>query len=133
MVLSYSFYAHNAIQQRTYAGDILTFSSMQLDESGVYNTTTGKYTAQTDGIYIFYASICLEGGHGVVVNLVGGENVIDTIQSGDKDFVSCSIGTAISRLQKGDEVYLEVAYDNLSVLLDDQHRRNSFSGYLISI
>ena len=132
-VPSYSFYAHNVTQKRTTAGDILIFSIIQLDEPGVYNITTGKYTSQTDEIYIFYASICLEGGHGVAVNLVGGQNVIDTIQAGDKDFVSCSSGTATARLQKGDEVYQEVAYYNLSVLLDDYYRRNSFSGYLISV
>ena len=132
-VPSNSFYAHNAIQKRIYAGDVLIFSIIQLDESGVYSNTTGKYTAQTDGIYIFYASICIETVNGIVVNLIGGQNVIATIQSGDKEMISCNSATAAARLQKGDEVYLEVVYDNKSVLLDDKYRRNSFSGYLISV
>ena len=130
-VPSYSFYAHNAIQKRIYADDVLIFSTIQLDESGVYSNTTGKYTAQTDGIYIFYATLCLERGY-VVVNLIRGQNVIATITTGVETKISCTTATGTARLQKGDAVYLEVAYDSVSILLDDEYRRNSFSGFLIS-
>ena len=130
---SYSFYAHNTIQKLPYAGDIIIFSTIQLDESGVYSNTTGKYIAQTDGIYIFHATLCLEAGKEVDVNFVGGKSVIGFLRPGDFNFLECSTGTATARLQKGDEVYLEVANGDKSSVIEYDVFRNSFSGYLISV
>ena len=131
---SYAFYAYGVSETKVFVGDILKFSNTQLDETGVYKTTTGKYTTKIGGIYIFHATLCARAKNDVVVKVVAGQTTIGELGAADPNWNTCSSASATARLQKGDQVYLKVIRaNNEGSASINGNRRCSFSGHLINL
>ena len=118
------------------SGAILIFAKTQINENNVYNTATGKFTAPVDGVYVFHTTLHMHipkkylwiefnaGGHAV-----GGRFTVIDYRHEDS-----SSGSAIAKLEKGEEVFIKVTSATGGITFkDDAHRRSSFSGYLLSI
>ena len=129
---SYAFSASDLSASRPKSGTILVFSKTNLDDHGVYDNQTGKFTAPLSGIYTFSATINSMVNKAVRVEFVAGEESIGKFMALDKVWDSSASGSATVRLEAGMDVSLKV----ISVLSgflfrDDYYYMNSFSGYLI--
>ena len=129
---SYAFSAWFITKLSPSGEDDLIFKKTLLDETGVYDNTTGKYTAKVDGLYIFHATLCSKATELITVNFLAGGTVVGTFRTGDENLQACSSGSATARLQKGEQVSLRGYYATSAVLITDPELWNSFSGHLIS-
>ena len=57
---AYAFYTYYVTDTTPPAGQTLKFSTVQYNKAGIYNITTGRYTAPINGIYRFDASLCTD-------------------------------------------------------------------------
>ncbi|KAE8627449.1 hypothetical protein XENTR_v10007003 [Xenopus tropicalis] len=105
------------------------FKKVIYNEQNVYNTETGKLTAPADGVYFFiyhitvyYKSVHLSlKRNGADVQFMFHEYGSSTHQAS---------GSAILKLSKGDEVWLQVVGDK-NGLYSDSDDDSTFSGFLI--
>ena len=64
----------------------------------------------------------------------GGNAVGGRFKVSDYRYEDSSSGSAIAKLEKGEEVFIKVTSATGGITFkDDAHRRSSFSGYLLSI
>ena len=130
----YGFSAYESSSPSQSKGSAIIFKHTRLNEGGVYNTGTGAFTVPVDGIYVFHATLCIYLNRAIYVAFMADEEVLGMFASNDKDYSSCHSGSAFARLQKGSQVILKVtAVSSGSVLYDDNHRMNSFSGFLVAM
>ena len=136
------------VQQPTYAfsaydlsaasgpgtGTILVFAKTHLSENSVYNTATGKFTAPVDGVFVFHATLHVDGIRKYVhVDFNAGGKAIGHFMVGDDYNDDSSSGSAIAQLQKGTEVYLKVTKASSGITFrENAHGMSTFSGHLLS-
>ena len=130
----YAFSAYDLSSITMSTGSVLVFTQTLVNDDGVYSTTTGKFTAPSDGVYEFHAT--LSGGpkkKGIWVEFKAGEVAIGRFQTYDYDIFTSASGSAIGRLLKGTQVYLRVTTVSVGFkFLEDTYRMCTFSGHLIN-
>ena len=77
--------------------DVLVFSTVQLDEAGLYDATTGKYNVISDGIYIFYATLCVDKDKMIQVEFIAGQDRIGMLTTSTSVRSNCASSTAMAR------------------------------------
>ena len=127
------FSAYESSSSSSSNGNTIIFKHMRLNEGGFYKTGTGQFTVPVDGIYVFHATLCTYYNKAIYVAFMADEGVLGRFASAAKDYHVCHSGSALARLQRGSQVFLKVTYiSSGSVLFDDIHRMNSFSGFLVA-
>ena len=124
-----SSYAFDAYNISTSNENILVFSQTLINEHGVYNTTTGKYTAPCDGDYKFNVTLQYNSSIPISAEFRKGDRIIGRFTVNGK-----GSGSAIERLSEGTEVYLTVPSESVRgiVIWDQLLNFITFSGHLIS-
>ena len=132
---SYAFSAHNLSASTPSVGSTLVFTHTLLNEDEVYNTTTGMFTAQRDGLYEFQASLTPGQSKKVVrVEFNARGSAIGRFSVYDNYNPSTSFSSAITRLQEGEQVYLKVSGMTSGFRFrEGTQYMNTFSGHLINI
>ena len=129
----YAFSVYGLSTARPSTGNILVFTKTHLNEDGLYSTTSGKYIAPADGIYVFHSTLTSDNARHIHVELKAGESAIGRFQVIASSSDISSSGSAISRLKKRAEVYLRVTSVTSGYRFrEDSHYMNTFSGYRIS-
>ena len=110
------------------------FTQTLVNEDGVYSTSTGVFTAPSDGVYEFHAKLTpASSKKGVYVEFKAGTVSIGNFEVLDYYYAVSSSGSAIGRLVKGTQVYLRVTSVSTGFkFLEDSLRMSTFSGHLIS-
>ena len=132
---SYAFSAHDLSTSRPSSGDILVFTKTHFNEDGLYSTTTGKYTAPADGIYVFHATLTgYVSNKGIHVEFKAGGIALGRFVVNDKNNYDWSnSGSATARLQRGTEVYLRVTSVSSGYRFQENtYYMNTFSGYRVN-
>ena len=106
---SNAFSVHNLSASTPSVGSTLVLTHTFLNKDEVYNTTTGIFTAPHDGVYEFQATLTPGQSKKVVrVEFNAFGTAIGRFSVYDYYNPSTSAGSAITRLQEGEQVYLKV-------------------------
>ncbi|TSO15273.1 Complement C1q tumor necrosis factor-related protein 2 [Bagarius yarrelli] len=109
----------------------IRFDRVLMNEGGHYNASSGKFTCSIPGVYYFSYDITLANKHLAIGLVHNGQYKIKTFDAntGNHDVAS---GSTVFRLQKGDQVWLQIFYSEQNGLFFDPFWTDSlFTGFLI--
>ena len=129
---SYAFSAYDLSASRQ-SQRILVFARTHLNENSVYSTATGKFTAPVDGIYVFHATLHVNGRNKYIhIEFNAGGKAIGRFMVGNDYSDASSSGSVTAKLQKGTEVWLKVTSGTSYSFREDGFGMSTFSGHLLS-
>ena len=106
-----------------------------LNEKGVYNKDSGKFTAPVNGTYMFTGTLCLYGNQYVKVQFVADDAVLGSFLAGNNQGGAlCSASSVYGHLHKGSKVWLKVVERTSGALFINNEigYMNHLAGHLIS-
>lgn len=109
----------------------IRFDRILMNEGDHYNAGSGKFTCAVPGVYYFSYDITLANKHLAIGLVHNGQYKIKTFDAntGNHDVAS---GSTVLRLQKGDQVWLQIFYSEQNGLFFDPFWTDSlFTGFLI--
>ncbi|KAG5853423.1 hypothetical protein ANANG_G00073260 [Anguilla anguilla] len=109
----------------------IRFNRILLNEGGHYNASDGKFVCAIPGVYYFTYDITLANKHLAIGLVHNGQYKIRTFDAntGNHDVAS---GSTVLRLQRGDQVWLQIFYSEQNGLFFDPYWTDSlFTGFLI--
>ncbi|ROL53447.1 Complement C1q-like protein 2 [Anabarilius grahami] len=107
----------------------LTYRNVFTNIGNAYNPITGIFTAPLKGAYMFRISVHGYGPtHATVHIYKNGEKVVIAHDNKPQGLLNSSNGVVLI-LEVGDVVYVRLWSGNR--IFDDQHNRNTFSGFLL--
>ncbi|KAJ8332679.1 hypothetical protein SKAU_G00424680 [Synaphobranchus kaupii] len=109
----------------------IRFNRILMNEGGHYNSSDGKFVCSVPGVYYFTYDITLANKHLAIGLVHNGQYKIRTFDAntGNHDVAS---GSTILRLQRGDQVWLQIFYAGQNGLFFDPYWTDSlFTGFLI--
>ncbi|XP_060561343.1 complement C1q-like protein 4 [Ruditapes philippinarum] len=96
-----------------------------------FNFQTGKFIAPVSGVYMFHVTACLgDGGQWMILNIMGNDNVIGRVFTGDNSYHACGSKALSVHLKTSDSVWVQRAAGS-SVFLSQDHGWNSFTAVLL--
>ena len=116
-------------------GDAIIFSRDMLNEKGVYNKDSGKFTAPVNGTYMFTATLCVHGSQYVMVQFVADNAVLGSFLAGNnQDRALCSASSIYRHLHKGSKVWLKVVQCTSGTVFINREigYLSHFAGHLIN-
>ncbi|KAG1962566.1 complement C1q tumor necrosis factor-related protein 2-like isoform X2 [Pimephales promelas] len=109
----------------------IRFNRILMNEGGHYNATSGKFNCVIPGVYYFTYDITLANKHLAIGLVHNGQYKIRTFDANTGNYDVAS-GSTILRLQKGDQVWLQIFYSEQNGLFFDPFWTDSlFTGFLI--
>lgn len=103
---AYGFLAYWLTNLSPAESEAIVFSRTIFDKGSVYNNITGKFTAPVPGVYLLTASLCATSGSWIRLQFMADGARIGAFIVGDRDWFTCSSGSAIAFLEKGSTVWL---------------------------
>lgn len=89
----------------TWSGDILVFPHIVTNNGNGYNPSTGKFTAPSDGTFVFFVTVNVYGSNSVYLNIVhNGSSKVRTY-SHTSNFMTAT-NMAVLQLYTGDSVWV---------------------------
>ena len=114
---------------------VLRFSRILFDEEDTYDSSTGKYIVPVTGVYTFISQLCLGGDNYAAVHFVADGSRIGAFDIHNNS--TCSSGTALAKLEKGRQFWLQVTdtalyciYSRLSL---SRSRRDPLKHFEVSV
>ena len=112
----------------------LIFSDVLLNEGGVYDSTTGTFTAAIDGTYAFSYSLCITSGKFMSIRIVVDGREISREWKDDNHQLITLSAYAVTALTAGSEVW--IAFDlgsaSGSMYVNTDVCWNRFSGHILN-
>ena len=95
------------------ANILLVFSYVTYDYGSGYNYATGKFTAPVQGMYAFVKQMCADVNHNAITQFVrDGYNILSSESIAPNHAPTCSSAQVFQYLSKGDQVWVESAYES---------------------
>ncbi|XP_060554032.1 heavy metal-binding protein HIP-like isoform X1 [Ruditapes philippinarum] len=113
-------------------GQAIVFPRVLFNEGDVYSSQTGKFTAATNGTYLFNIALCVHGSKYLHVDImVDGVAYTRTIIK-DTDNVHCHTADTVAVLKTGQNVWVQPSISaSGNVIYQASTIWNTFSGVLI--
>ncbi|XP_060554037.1 complement C1q and tumor necrosis factor-related protein 9A-like [Ruditapes philippinarum] len=113
-------------------GQVIVFPVVLFNEGDAYSSETGKFTATTNGTYLFTIAFCVQAKKWLNVDvLVDAVAHTKTTFYGDSNN-SCATADTIVVLKAGQSVWVQPSGSNSGNIIDhDSIRWNTFSGVLL--
>ncbi|XP_029113385.1 complement C1q tumor necrosis factor-related protein 2 isoform X2 [Scleropages formosus] len=109
----------------------IRFNRILMNEGGHYNASTGKFVCAIPGVYYFTYDITLANKHLAIGLVHNGQYKIRTFDANTGNYDVAS-GSTVLRLQRGDQVWLQIFYSEQNGLFFDPYWTDSlFTGFLI--
>jgi hypothetical protein len=112
---------------------VLVFSKIITNVGNTYNPSTGKFTAPTQGNYVFFVNVQSYSTNSIYVDIVlNGSTKVRTsaFSYNDKDNEDAGPNMVVLTLQKGDNVWVK-HYSGTGYQTHSNGPITTFSGFLI--
>uniref|UniRef100_K1Q625 Caprin-2 n=1 Tax=Magallana gigas TaxID=29159 RepID=K1Q625_MAGGI len=112
-----------------WAGNILVFPHVVTNNGNGYNPSTGKFTAPTDGTYVFFLTVVSNSNKFIYMNIV--HNGADKVRTIGHESAQYMTGTnmAVLQLVKGDSVWVSRRHGK--GYFSESAPYTTFSGFLL--
>ncbi|XP_052765494.1 caprin-2-like [Mya arenaria] len=113
-------------------GEVILYKTVETNQGNGYSSTSGKFTAPTRGLYLFFMHTCTPSNKFDVLRIVKeGSVLIASVQRDNNNHV-CSSSQAFVQLYAGDAVWVKCSSGSSDrQLFEDSIRWTSFGGALI--
>ena len=131
-----AFYAYLSNNFHPTPKGIIRYDSISLNLGKGYNRRNGRFTAPSDGLYVFYVSTGVYYKSCAVIKLVSNGAVKDLVLSdsgvgGKSNFRNQATSATPIQMTKGDCVYVETGIEGGNYIESSFYTRSSFSGVKI--
>jgi len=110
----------------------IRFLTVDLNLGNGYDATTGIFTAPVNGLYLFFAQLCVGKGSNVYIQIWKNDTAIQTSRIYESGSHHCCNAEVVDGLMKGDQISLKSASGHTSTIAGDSDIYfNSFSGSLL--
>jgi hypothetical protein len=111
---------------------VIVFPTVLFNEGDAYSSQTGKFTATTNGTYLFTIALCVHGDKYLRVNImVDGEGYTRTYII-DKDYINCHTADTVAVLKAGQSVWVQPSPSSSgNIIYHSSFIWNTFSGVLL--
>ena len=129
----YAFSATTVTNRSPSRGEILRFSVILLNQEGVYDVRTGKFTAPRNGTYAFTSSLCVVDNKAMSLQIVVDGNVISNEYFMDKDNIGSVSSYAVAVLNKGMKAWIQTELtQSYGLYWTGANCWNRFSGHILN-
>ena len=132
----YAFSATTVTNTSPKAGERFIFTDVLLNDAGVYDASTGKFTAPVNGSFAFTSSLCTNPNKAFSFRIMADGKVISREYNKEHTDASSISTYAVAVLSKGDQVWVEADYAPSSASLywtsGGLYCWNRFSGHILS-
>jgi hypothetical protein len=113
-------------------GQVIVFPTVLFNEGDAYSMQTGKFTATTNGTYLFTIAFCVLQNKYLRVNImVDGVSYPKTYII-DKDYVDCHTADTVAVLKTGQSVWVQPSPSaSGNIIYHSSTTWNTFSGVLL--
>lgn len=130
-----AFYAY--LSNNLQPNGIIKYDAVSLNLGDGYNRKNGRFTAPSEGLYMFYVSTGVYYKSYVVIKLVYNNAVKDYVisdsaVSGGSYFRNQATTATPIKMKKGDCVYVETGEKGGKFIESSRYTRSSFSGVRIA-
>ena len=133
---SFAFAAKVLTNESPKINERLVFRDVLLNEAGVYDPTTGKFTAQIGGTYAFTYSLCIDSGKYMSFRIIVDGREISRDYKHERNALTMVSAYAVVPLTAGSEVWIESDYGSSSGSMyqnaDGSICWNRFSGHILN-
>lgn len=113
----------------TWSGNILVFPHVVANNGNGYNPSTGKFTAPTDGTYVFFVTVNVYGGNYIYLDIVlNGSSKVRTMSHNTAQYMT-GTNMAVLQLYTGNSVWVS-RYSGTGYY-SDSVPITTFSGFLL--
>nr|XP_034302848.1 uncharacterized protein LOC117680427 [Crassostrea gigas] len=113
----------------TWSGNILVFPHVVTNNGNGYNPNTGKFTAPTDGTYVFFVAVNTYGKNFIYLDIVlNGSNKVRTMSHNSANYMT-GTNMAVLQLYTGNSVW--VSRSSGQSYYTDSVPITTFSGFLL--
>jgi hypothetical protein len=114
------------------AGQVMVFPTVIFNEGDAYSSQTGKFTATTNGTYLFTIALCVYNNKYMYVDIMVDGVAFTRTYIKDTDDVDCHTADTVAELKSGQSVWVQPsASSSGNIIYHDSSAWNTFSGVLI--
>ncbi|XP_052762464.1 uncharacterized protein LOC128205086 [Mya arenaria] len=126
------FHARSPQTSSLSTGEVIMYTTVETNQGSGYNSTTGKFTAQVRGLYIFFMHTCTHVSNHAFLQIVKEGSILIGTSLYDNSYYTCSSSQAFVQLDAGETVWVQCFNGGSSRrLYDDSKYWTSFGGALI--
>lgn len=108
------------------------FDKVITDVGNAYHPHMGTFIAPKYGLYVFTWTIRLGGNHYHSTELLADNNIVNVIYLNPGSAIDGTVtGTAVVRVDQGDDVFIRTGLNSNGVILSDEYGRSSFAGWIL--
>jgi hypothetical protein len=113
-------------------GQVIVFPTVLFNEGDVYSRQTGKFTATTNGTYLFTIDICVYGSKYLFVDIMVDGKAYTKKYIEDTDNVDCHTADTVAVLKAGQSVWVQPSDSSSgNIIYHSSFIWSTFSGVLL--
>lgn len=111
---------------------ILVFDKVITDVGNAYHPHMGTFIAPKTGLYVFTWTIRCNQNNYHSAELLVDNNIVNVISLYPGNAIDGTVtGTAVVRVNQGDDVFIRTGRDSNGNILSDENGRSSFAGWIL--
>lgn len=111
---------------------ILVFDKVITDVGNAYHPHMGTFIAPKTGLYVFTWTIRCNQNNYHSAELLADNNIVNVIYLYPGNAIDGTVtGTAVVRVNQGDDVFIRTGRDSNGNILSDENGRSSFAGWIL--
>ena len=125
--------AFSAVRNTTFTpstGQALPFEQVHTNVGDDFDTTSGRFTCEIPGIYLFTYNIGTNT-NGPLIYLMKNNVHINGVYRADENLIDIVSNTAVLQLVAGDQIWLKCVYSTHKIYSNKYHLYTTFSGVII--
>ncbi|XP_052812493.1 thrombospondin-1-like [Mya arenaria] len=131
--------AFNAHGHQALAGNIITFTTVILNEGNAFNKTSGLFTAPFSGNYFFSVQLCAQNQQSILFNIkkanadMSSPTYLTSAHDYDHNSYLCGTSFVVTKLHVGDHVWVYTISSARFLYDSGTQQWCSFTGSLLSV
>jgi hypothetical protein len=113
-------------------GQVIVFPVVIFNEGDAYSSETGKFTASTNGTYLFTIAFCVDINKYLRVDIMVDGVAYTRTYIKEKDYVDCDTADTVTVLKAGQSVWVQPSGSTSgNIIYHSSYTWNTFSGVLL--